>query len=157
MQRSGLEAVGAFVARDFGEDGVFIGTVISFEELSDGVKLYRVKYSDGDIEDLDQEEYNYAYALKLQRDGWVVEEAQSGGEGPCKDSGGASEDGGSGNDSDDEYIVDQLMREKGKELEKEDSGDVDGVGSPSSKAKAVPLSAYEQLRQKNVVRKTKKL
>ena len=85
MQRSGLEAVGAFVARDFGEDGVFIGTVISFEELSDGAKLYRVKYSDGDIEDLDQEEYNYAYALKLQRDGWVVEEAQSGGEGPCKD------------------------------------------------------------------------
>ena len=78
-------------------------------------------------------------------------------EGPREGSCGAPEEGGSGNDSDDEYIVDQLMREKGKELEKEDSGDVDGVGSPSSKAKAVPLSAYEQLRQKNVVRNAKKL
>ena len=36
MQRSGLEAVGAFVARDFGEDRVFVGTVVSFSEGSDG-------------------------------------------------------------------------------------------------------------------------
>ena len=36
MQRPSLEAVGAFVARDFGVDGVFVGTVVSFSEGSDG-------------------------------------------------------------------------------------------------------------------------
>lgn len=75
MQKDGLEAIGSFVARDFGEDGVFVGTVISCSrDDADGGYLYRVKYSDGDIEDLDQEEYNYAFALKLEEDGWEVEE-----------------------------------------------------------------------------------
>ena len=42
MQRDGLEAIGAFVAQDFGEDGVFVGTVVSFSEGDDGDKLYRI-------------------------------------------------------------------------------------------------------------------
>ena len=71
-----MEAIGALVERDFGDDGVFVGTVIGFSEEKDGGKLYRVKYSDGDIEDLDQEEYNFAYAMKLKSDGWELEDGQ---------------------------------------------------------------------------------
>ena len=43
MQKNGLEAIGALVERDFGDDGVFVGTVIGFSEEKDGGKLYRVK------------------------------------------------------------------------------------------------------------------
>ena len=28
MQKGGLEAIGALVERDFGEDGVYVGTVV---------------------------------------------------------------------------------------------------------------------------------
>ena len=44
-QRNGLEAIGAVVGRHFGADGYF-----------ERGSLYRVKYTDGDHEDLDQGE-----------------------------------------------------------------------------------------------------
>ena len=36
--------------------------------------LYRVEYDDGDAGDMDRDEYNFAYALELSDQGWVVEE-----------------------------------------------------------------------------------
>ena len=59
----GVAAIGAEVARDFGEEngGVFGGIVQSFDEK--GGRLYRVKYSDGDAEDFDEDEYTYAWEL----------------------------------------------------------------------------------------------
>ena len=70
-QKNGLEAIGAMVCRHFGDDGYFVGIIISLNFSKDGSSLYRVKYSDGDMEDLDQGEYNYAYSLQLKRDGWT--------------------------------------------------------------------------------------
>ena len=49
MQKDGLEAIGALVERDFGKDGVFVGTVVGFREEKGVERLYRVKYSDGDV------------------------------------------------------------------------------------------------------------
>ena len=59
----GVAAIGVAVARDFGEKngGVFGGIVQSFDEK--GGRLYRVKYSDGDAEDFDEDEYTYAWEL----------------------------------------------------------------------------------------------
>ena len=76
-QRAGLEVIGDFVARDFGEDGVFVGEVISCYRDDSGGTLYKVKCIDGDMEDLDQEEYNFAYAFKLQEDGWEPKDAET--------------------------------------------------------------------------------
>lgn len=74
-QLFGHEAVGAAVARDFGELGTFNGRVVRFERGRDKEQdLYTVEYEDGDIEDLDTEEYNFAYALHLRREGWELEE-----------------------------------------------------------------------------------
>ena len=70
-QKNGLEAIGAMVCRHFGDDGYFVGIIISLNFSKDGNSLYRVKYSDEDMGDLDQEEYNYAYSLQLKRDGWT--------------------------------------------------------------------------------------
>jgi hypothetical protein len=50
-QRFGVDAVGSLVARDFGDAGVFTGTVTSFTD-----NLYHVRYSDGDSEDFDEDE-----------------------------------------------------------------------------------------------------
>jgi hypothetical protein len=41
------------------------------EEKND---LYTVEYSDGDSEDLDTEEYNFAYALWLKEEGWTPDD-----------------------------------------------------------------------------------
>ena len=38
--------------------------------------LYTVEYSDGDVEDMDLEEYNFAYALWLKEEGWDVEDGE---------------------------------------------------------------------------------
>ena len=76
-QKNGLEAIGAMVCRHFGDDGYFVGIIISLNFSTDGSSLYRVKYSDGDMEDLDQEEYNYAYSLQLKRDGWTPLEEEA--------------------------------------------------------------------------------
>ena len=36
--------------------------------------LYTIQYTDGDLEDMDIEEYNFAYALWLKEEGWDIEE-----------------------------------------------------------------------------------
>ena len=81
-QKNGLEAIGAMVCRHFGEDGYFVGFIISLSFSKDGSSLYRIKYSDGDIEDLDQEEYNYAHSLHLKREGRTPLEVEDFGSDP---------------------------------------------------------------------------
>ena len=72
-QKFGVLAIGEAVCRDFGTDGIFYGTINAFRrEGSDD--LYTVRYTDGDQEDLDLEEYNFAYALWLTEEGWQAEE-----------------------------------------------------------------------------------
>jgi hypothetical protein len=72
-QKFGVLAIGEAVCRDFGTDGIFYGTINAFRrEGSDD--LYTVRYTDGDQEDLDLEEYNFAYSLWLTEEGWQVEE-----------------------------------------------------------------------------------
>ena len=74
-QLFGHEAVGAAVARNFGELGTFTGRVVKFVRGKANDKdLYAVEYEDGDVEDMDTEEYNFAYALHLRREGWDLEE-----------------------------------------------------------------------------------
>ena len=74
-QLFGLEAIGAVVARDFGELGTYTGRVIKFVRgKGKGKDLYTVEYEDGDVEDMDTEEYNFAYAHHLRREGWDLEE-----------------------------------------------------------------------------------
>ena len=74
-QLFGLEAIGAVVARDFGELGTFTGRVIKFVRgKGKGKDLYTVEYEDGDVEDMDTEEYNFAYAHHLRREEWDLEE-----------------------------------------------------------------------------------
>ena len=77
-QPNGLEAIGALVCRDFGKDGFFVGTVVGFDFDVHGDSLYCVEYNDGDKEDLDQEEFNYAYALHLRREGWDTLDEEGG-------------------------------------------------------------------------------
>ncbi len=35
------------------------------------VKIYSIEYADGDVEDVDGDEYNVAYELWLRDSGWV--------------------------------------------------------------------------------------
>ncbi len=72
-QKFGVLAVGETVCREFGGDGIFYGTINTFRREGD-TELYTVRYTDGDQEDLDLEEYNFAYALWLQQEGWNVDE-----------------------------------------------------------------------------------
>ncbi len=66
-------AIGEAVYRDFGPDGIFYGTVNAYRrEGTDD--LYTVRYTDGDQEDLDLQECNFAYALWLTEEGWNAEE-----------------------------------------------------------------------------------
>ena len=77
-QKFGVNAIGEHVARDFGEDGIFTGTITRFTRGKNGVEdLYQVTYTDGDVEELDVPEYNFGYALHLQNEGWEVESARS--------------------------------------------------------------------------------
>jgi hypothetical protein len=66
-------AIGEAVCREFGKEGIFYGTINAYrrEGITD---LYTVRYTDGDQEDLDLEEYNFAYALWLTEEGWNAEE-----------------------------------------------------------------------------------
>jgi hypothetical protein len=61
------------VCRTFGEDGIFYGYVTGYRKDS-GTGLYSIQYTDGDEEDMDLEEYNYAYALFLREEGWHAED-----------------------------------------------------------------------------------
>ena len=74
-QHFGVNAVGEMVSREFGDGIIYHGAIISFKRGKDGESdLYRVEYDDGDAEDMDRGEYNFAYALELSDQGWVVEE-----------------------------------------------------------------------------------
>ena len=77
-QKFGLEAIGTTVCREFGTDGVFYGVITAVHGEKGEEVLYQVEYSDGDVEDMDLEEYNYAYALWLKEcaveEGWNGEE-----------------------------------------------------------------------------------
>ena len=74
-QQFGVNAVGAMVAREFGDGIIYHGTITSFKRGKDGeANLYRVKYDHGDAEDMDRDKNNLAYALELSDQGWVVEE-----------------------------------------------------------------------------------
>ena len=68
------------MCRQFGSDGIFHGVVTAYEKSGSG-GLYSVQYSDGDVEDMDLEEYNFAYALWLKEEGWDVEDGAVVGEG----------------------------------------------------------------------------
>ncbi len=65
-----LEAVGQKVAKDFGEQGVFFGSIIGVEYDSDDEgkekPFYVVQYTDGVKEDLNEEEYGYVHELCFQ-------------------------------------------------------------------------------------------
>ena len=77
-QKFGVNAIGEHVVRDFGEDGIFTGTITRSIRGKNGVgDLYQVTYTDGDVEELDVPEYNFGCALHLQNEGWEVESARS--------------------------------------------------------------------------------
>jgi hypothetical protein len=67
-----VEAVGQKIAKDFGKQGVFFGSVIGVEYDSDDngkeKPFYVVQYTDGDKEDLNEEEYGFAHELCVQMD-----------------------------------------------------------------------------------------
>ena len=143
MQKSGLEAIGAVVARDFGEHGVFVGTVISVAKDDMGGYLYEVKYSDGDVEDMDCEEYNYAYAYNLRREGWIVD-------GEEHDMTALVEiDEHGGGDSDSDFDDGSALKGK-KACNSFERGGGEVLESFSRGRES--LSPYEKLRQKNVDR-----
>ncbi len=54
-------------------NGIFYGIINAFRREG-SEDLYTVRYTDGDQEDLDLEEYNFAYALWLTEEGWQAEE-----------------------------------------------------------------------------------
>jgi hypothetical protein len=59
-QPFGMNAIGTTVCREFGSDGVFYGVISAFGSSKGTQGLYQVEYNDGDVEDMDLEEYNYA-------------------------------------------------------------------------------------------------
>ena len=61
----GLLGIGTEVMKQF-DAGLFVGTVISYDRKD---KLYKISYSDGDKEDMDEDEYMYAYQLALANGG----------------------------------------------------------------------------------------
>jgi hypothetical protein len=67
-----LEAKGIRVAKDFGELGVYFGSVLSVEYDSDDDEranpYYCVKYTDGDTEDFNESEFGFARELCIQMD-----------------------------------------------------------------------------------------
>ncbi len=73
-QKFGVNAIGEFVCRYFGPDGIFQGKITAYhlDEAKHG--WYTVQYTDDDVEDLDDEEYNYAYSLWLEEEGWEAED-----------------------------------------------------------------------------------
>jgi hypothetical protein len=46
------------------DEGLFVGTVQSYDRKTD---LYKILYSDGDGEDMDEQEYVYAYQLAMAK------------------------------------------------------------------------------------------
>ncbi len=69
-QKFGNQALGATVSRHFEDEGTFTATVIAVRKMG-SQHFYTVQYSEGDVEDLDGQEYNVAYELFLRESGWV--------------------------------------------------------------------------------------
>ncbi len=69
----GVLAIGKTVCRLFDEHGIFYGVITAYRKEGKE-ELYTVEHSDGDAEDLDTEEYNYAYALWLKEEGWTPDD-----------------------------------------------------------------------------------
>ena len=67
-QKFGLLAIGESVCREFGADGIFHGVVTAYQKSGSG-GLYTVEYCDGDVEDMDLEEYTFAYAFFVAKRG----------------------------------------------------------------------------------------
>jgi hypothetical protein len=63
--KMGLLGIGTEVMRQF-DEGLFVGTVQSYDRKTD---LYKILYSDGDGEDIDEQEYVYAYQLAMANGG----------------------------------------------------------------------------------------
>ncbi len=63
--------IGKTVARDFGDAGVFEGEIVQVEYDSEDIDkvepIYVVEYTDGDREDMDADEMQYAHELHLRR------------------------------------------------------------------------------------------
>ncbi len=62
------------MCRDFGPDGIFQGKITAYDLDKEKHGLYTVQYTDNDVEYLDDEEYNYAYSLWLEEEGWEAED-----------------------------------------------------------------------------------
>ena len=75
VQNTGNDCIGNCIARNFGDEGVWQGEVKAAEQKGKRNQwLYRVEYTDGDVEDMDQEELNYAMELWVDMfdiDYWV--------------------------------------------------------------------------------------
>ncbi len=67
-QKCGNAAIGVAVTRDFGAEGNFTGTIIAVRKMG-STHIYTVQYTDGDVEELNKEEYTCAYALWLRESG----------------------------------------------------------------------------------------
>jgi hypothetical protein len=72
-QKFGVLAIGESVCRVFDEHGIFYGVITAYRKEGKN-ESYTVEYSDGDSEDLDTEEYNFAYALWLKEEGWTPDD-----------------------------------------------------------------------------------
>jgi hypothetical protein len=66
-QKFGVNAIGEFVCRDFGPDGIFQGKITAYHLDAQKKGLYTVQYTDNDVEDLDDEEYNSIVVRGRQR------------------------------------------------------------------------------------------
>jgi hypothetical protein len=98
------ELVGVKVTRDFGDLGVFVGEVIALEyDSCDDAKespFYVVRYSDGDQEDLNEEEFNAALELHFNIPISTNDKANA----DDKDSGAADECMSSGSYDEESYV-----------------------------------------------------
>jgi hypothetical protein len=63
--KMGLLGIGTEVMRQF-DEGLFTGTVQSYDRKTD---LHKILYSDGDGEDMEEDEYVYAYQLAMANSG----------------------------------------------------------------------------------------
>ena len=76
----GQEAVGVGIARDFGKDvGVFKGEVTHVKDQRKR-HIYHVQYEDGDSEDFDLEEYQFAYEVRQALDAGIFRRENTGGD-----------------------------------------------------------------------------
>jgi hypothetical protein len=69
-QKFGNHALGVAVIRQFPDEGNFTGTIVAYRKMG-STSIYTVPYADGDVEDLEGDEYNVTYELWLRESGWL--------------------------------------------------------------------------------------